>query len=179
MDPLSVTASVIAVAGLAVQSTKAATKVIDGLQEAPQVIVHSRALLSGTEDSLTALTAILKPTRSSSSSSSSSSSTSTHLGAILRDIRPQRALDSTKLLCDNFTKAICQYTAHSRCSALSKGDRVNVSLHESEITRFNRQSNGCQDTITVAVTTVTLLISSRTSENIEQMSPRFAALEQT
>ncbi|KAK8070570.1 hypothetical protein PG997_010773 [Apiospora hydei] len=144
MDPLSATASVIAVAGLAVQSAKAATKVIDGLQEAPQVVVHSRALLSGTEDSLSALTAILKPTSSSNSSSTMS-----------------------------------RYTAHSTSSVLSKRDRVNVSLHESEITQFNRQLNGCQDTITVAITTVTLLISSRTSGDIEQMSSRFTALEKT
>ncbi|KAK8023724.1 hypothetical protein PG993_011790 [Apiospora rasikravindrae] len=173
MDPLSITGSVIAVAGLAVQSAQAATKAIDGLQEAPQVISHSRVLLSGTEDTLRALDGVLR------SNSSNTTTASTHLGAVLRDIRLQRALDSTKSLCDRFTAAISQYTAHSTGPALSKRDRLNVGLHASEIARFNRQLNGCQDTITVAVTAVTLLISSCTSHEVLRMDSRFSALEQT
>ncbi|KAK8037374.1 hypothetical protein PG991_000720 [Apiospora marii] len=170
MDPLSVTASIIAVAGLATQSAKAATKVINGLQEAPQVIAHSKFLLAGTENSLSTLVRVLDPSYSNGSA---------HMGSILSDIRLQRALDTTRDLCDDFTKAISGYTVHSTELSLSKRDRIKVNLHEGQIARFNRQLSGCQDTITVAVTAATLIVSCRTSDDIERMSARFIALEQS
>ena len=48
MDPISLAASVIAVATLAWQSTKAAYNVVDGLVEALNVIANSKQLLSQT-----------------------------------------------------------------------------------------------------------------------------------
>ncbi|KAK7917510.1 hypothetical protein PG985_011118 [Apiospora marii] len=150
MDPLSFTASIIAVAGLATQSAKAATKVIDSLQEAPQVVSHSKFLLAGTEDTLRTLVGVLGPNNSIASA---------HMGSVLSDIRLQRALDSTKELCDGFTKTILGYTAHSTgTGGLSKRDRLKVNLHEGQVARFNRQLSGCQETITVAVTAVTLYV---------------------
>ncbi|KAK8103018.1 hypothetical protein PG984_016164 [Apiospora sp. TS-2023a] len=168
MDPLSVTAGIIAVAGLATQSAKAATKVIDYLHEAPQVVSHSKFLLTRTEDSLSTLVDFLQ----------SDARTSSHLGSVLNDIRLQRALDSTKELCDDFAKAISGYTAHSTdTGSLTKRDRLKVCLHEGQIRQFNRQLSGCQDTITVAITAVTLIVSCHTANEIERMSARFSELE--
>lgn len=122
---------------------------IEGLQEAPQVIAHTKFLLAGTKDSLSTLIGILRPGNSNASA---------HLGSVLSDVRLQRALDSTKDLCDSFTKAISDYTTHSIGLGLSKRDRHKVNLHEGQIARFNRQLSGCQETITVAVTAVTLYV---------------------
>ena len=55
MDPLSVTASMIAIATLAWQSCKAAYDLIDGLAEAPQAINRSKNSLIETQKTLDTL----------------------------------------------------------------------------------------------------------------------------
>jgi len=56
MDPLSLTASVIAIATLAWQSSKAVYDVVDGLMEALNAIANSKRLLSQTQNTLDTLT---------------------------------------------------------------------------------------------------------------------------
>ncbi|KAI8627924.1 hypothetical protein F5Y19DRAFT_158994 [Xylariaceae sp. FL1651] len=168
MDPLSVTASVIAIAGLVTQSAKAVYKVIDGLVDAPQAIANSKTLITGTQNSLDTLTGTLATNQDMQA----------RFGTVLQSINFDKTLASTQELCDGFNTTITKYTSHSTNSSLSKRDRVQVYLHESQIIRFNDQLSGCQRTISLITQTITLIVSHSTSNDIKQLSSRFQAQEQ-
>ncbi|KAI0448496.1 hypothetical protein F5B21DRAFT_497369 [Xylaria acuta] len=59
MDPLSMTASVLAVATLALQSSKAAYDFVNGLTEAPVAVARSKTSLMETQKTLGALQQML------------------------------------------------------------------------------------------------------------------------
>ncbi|KAK6860963.1 hypothetical protein PG995_004599 [Apiospora arundinis] len=168
MDPLSVTASVIAVAGLATQSAKAVYKLIDGLVEAPQTIANSKALVAGTQNSLDTLTGTL----------TTSQDMQARFGCVLRSINLDKTLTSTQELCDKFNTAITKYTRHSADARLSNRDRLLVNLHESQIVQFNNQISGCQRTISLVIETIILIVSYKTSDDVQQLTARFQAQEQ-
>ncbi|KAK8120308.1 hypothetical protein PG999_004428 [Apiospora kogelbergensis] len=168
MDPLSVTASVIAVAGLATQSAKAVYKLIDGLVEAPQTIANSKALIAGTQNSLGTLTGTL----------TTSPNMQARFGSVLRSINIDQTLTFTQKLCDQFNTTIAKCTRHSTDSRLSNRDRLLVNLHESQIVQFNNQISGCQKTISLVIETVTLIVSHSTSDDVQGLSARFQAQEQ-
>lgn len=148
MDPLSLTASVIAIASLAAQSTKAAYTIIDGLVEAPQVIVHSKNILSGTRNTLDTLNHTLI----------TSSKAPSKLESVIRSIKLDDTLRVTQNLCDNFSTTIAQYTSRSTDARLSNRDRVLLSLHESKIAKFNEQLSDCQRTISLVLGSIILCV---------------------
>ncbi|KAI0403998.1 hypothetical protein F4802DRAFT_269776 [Xylaria palmicola] len=168
MDPLSVTAGVIAVAGLATQSAKAAYKVIDGLVEAPQAIAHSKGLITGTQNSLDTLTGALTTNQGMQA----------RFGTVLQSIGFDKTLTSTQELCNRFEATISKYTSHSTDSRFSNRDRWQVKLHESQIIQLNDQLSGCQRTISLITQAITLIVSHSTSNDVEQLSSRFQAQEQ-
>src|SRR5271170_6099994 len=110
MDPLSVTASVIAVATLAWASSKAAYELIDGLVDAPKAIAHSKNLLSETQNTLDSLKDAL----------TSGSEPAGVLGSILQKIRLGVALESTRGVCNEFGETIKGFTSHSTDLRFSK-----------------------------------------------------------
>lgn len=146
MDPLSITASAIAVATLAAQSAKAAYKVIDGLKEAPHAIAHSRTLLSGTQNSLENLTETL----------TNSQHMQAQFGDMLQSIALDKTLHATDELCKGFSATISKYTSRSTDSKFSNRDKVSVILHESRIVKFNEELSDCQGTIHLMTGTITL-----------------------
>ncbi|KAK7991026.1 hypothetical protein PG990_015306 [Apiospora arundinis] len=168
MDPVSITASAIAFAGLVVTSVQAAYKAIDGLAEAPQAIVNAKTLLAGTQDSLNTLTSTLTATRD----------TQAKFGSVLRLIDLGKTLKSTEELCNKFKSKITEYTKHSTDSRFSNRDKITVHIHESEITRFNNQLRGCQTTISLVIETVTLIVTGSISDDVGDLSTRFQAQEQ-
>ncbi|KAI0970712.1 hypothetical protein F4678DRAFT_436049 [Xylaria arbuscula] len=168
MDPLSVTASVIAVAGLAMQSAKAVYKVIDGLVEAPQAIAHSKTLIAGTQNSLDTLSGTLTTNQDMQAG----------FGAVLQSIDLDKTLTCTQELCDRFKTTIMKCTGHSADSRFSNRDRFQLYFQEPQIARLNNQLSGCQRTISLAIETITLIVSHSTSNHITELSARFQAQEQ-
>jgi len=168
MDPVSLTASVIAFSTLAVQSCKATYDLIDGLAGAPQAIANSKTLLSETQKTLDTLgqTLITGP------------ETSSTLTSALRMIELDNTLKSTKSLCDEFSMTIAKFTRHSTESKFSKRDRFTVNFHENEINKFNEQLGGCQRTVSLVLVSINLIVSSHTSEDIERLGDSFRAQEQ-
>jgi hypothetical protein len=126
MDPLSVTAGVIAIATVAWQSCKAAHCLVNALVEAPQAITRAKNSLIETQKTLGALGQTLTTTSESV------------LDPVLRTIQLDATLASTQHLCDEFTAAITRYTSHSTEERFSKRDRIMANFHESKITRLNR-----------------------------------------
>ncbi|KAH7012280.1 uncharacterized protein B0I36DRAFT_256853 [Microdochium trichocladiopsis] len=168
MDPLSITASAIAVATLAAQSTKAIYQAIDGLAEAPHAIAHSKTLLAGTQTALDSLIGTLTTTQD----------TQARLGSVLRPLELDQTLLSTQQLCDKFGTTITKYTSRSTDARFSSRDRILVNFHESQIIRFNQELGDCQKTISLVLGTITLIVSSGTSDNLQQLSKQFQAHEQ-
>lgn len=146
MDPLSVTASMIAVAGLATQSVKAIYKAIDGLVEAPHAIARSKTLVAGTQSSLDTLARTLIVNEDMQ----------VRFGSVLQSINLHETLLYTQELCDRFNTTITKYTSHSTDSRFSSRDRFLVNLHEPQIVQFNDQLSGCQRTITLVLEAITL-----------------------
>lgn len=147
MDPLSVTASIIAVATLAAQSTKVAYQAIDGLVEAPQAIAHSKTLLAGTQTALDGLKGTLTTRQDPQA----------RLGSVLQALELEQALRSTQQLCETFGTTIAKYTSRST-ERFSSRDRILVSFHESQIMRFNQQLGDCQKTLSLVIGTITLYV---------------------
>ncbi|OBT56259.1 hypothetical protein VE04_05108 [Pseudogymnoascus sp. 24MN13] len=175
MDPLSVTAGAISIATFALQSCMAAHELVGRLTEAPKTIAHSKKLLSETHNTLEGLRDTLI----------SGSESTFVLDSVLQNINLSIALKSTQSVCDEFGETIKGFTKHSTDLRFSSRDRLAVSFHESKISRFNQQLGECQSTISLALVSInlqvlrsmTLIISSRTSEDIQGLDGRFTAQE--
>ncbi|KAL3963000.1 hypothetical protein ACCO45_004523 [Purpureocillium lilacinum] len=182
MDPLSVTASVIAIATATLQSAKALYIVVDGFAGAPHAVSQSKSLLSQTQATLGTLTQTLE-----------GNSASAAVSSILEETVLIKALESTESLCQSFTTALTSLTSHSTESHFSKRDRFIVHLNESKINRLNRDLANCQRTISMVLSSITLygsnifirgalltldrILSSHTSKDIDQLRTQFDAQE--
>jgi len=166
MDPLSVTASVIAVATAALQSAKALYDFVDGIVDAPHSVSQSKGLLSQTQTTLGTLTRTLETNSASSA-----------VGSVLKEIELGKALDSTQSLCKEFATALTRFTSHSTDLRFSTRDRFIVQFNESKIKRLNRDLADCQRTITMVFSSITLIVSNHTSGNIDQLRTQFDTQE--
>lgn len=145
MDPLSLTASIIAVTTLAWQSSKATCDLVGTIKDAPSVISDSKHILTETLNTL----AVLKNTAESTSE--------THvLDSILQTISLQGLIESTTGVCEEFNQAITAATTHSTGLELSKRDRLAVGFREAKFARLNQRLGDCQRTVSGAVVSIIL-----------------------
>lgn len=145
MDPLSVTAGVIAVATAALQSAKALYDAVDGLEDAPHSISQTKGLLVLTQNTLGTLSQTLKANPAPGV-----------IDSALKEIQLTKALESTASFCQVFTTAIEKLTSHSTDLRFSKRDRFLVYFNESKVNRLNKDLSRCQRTILVALSSITL-----------------------
>ncbi|KAI8633879.1 hypothetical protein F5Y19DRAFT_462118 [Xylariaceae sp. FL1651] len=157
MDPLSVTASAIAVTSLAWQSCKAAYELVDGMIEAPEAIAKSRSSLIETQKALDALHKLLE--------------TPSERAYVLESI-------STKRVCDDFTATITRFTSHSTEGRFSKRDRLMISFSDAKIDKCNRNLGDCQRTMSMVVGSINLVITTQTADDIRQLDVRFQNQEE-
>lgn len=148
MDPLSVTAGVIAIATFALQSSKAAYDFISGLAEAPQTIARSKAALHETQKTLGALQQML----------TTASEPPNAIEAVLRTIGLDETLKTMKNLCDRFIDTIANFTSHSTAGRFSKRDRFAVIMNESKIVKFNEELGNCQRTVSMVIVSINLYV---------------------
>lgn len=183
MDPLSVTASAVALATAALQSAKALHDLVDGLADAPHSVSHSKNLLSQTQTTLGTLARTLETNCAPDT-----------VDSVLKEIELNKVLESTKSICQGFTAAMTRVTSHSTDSHFSKRDRLVVYFKDTKINKLNRDLADCQRTITMVLSSITLyrshsfnretpltqnrIVSSRTSGNIDQLRTQFATQEQ-
>ncbi|KAI1119516.1 hypothetical protein F5Y14DRAFT_6313 [Nemania sp. NC0429] len=168
MDPLSVTASVIAITTFALQSSKAAYDFVSGLAEAPQAIAKSKASLHETQKTLGALQQML----------TAASEGPNAIEAVLQSIELDETLKMTKRLCDRFIESIASYTSHSTAEQFSKRDRLAIVFRESKIVKFNEELSDCQRTVSMVVVSINLIITTRTADEVGRVADRFRAQEQ-
>ncbi|KAK7422974.1 hypothetical protein QQX98_001264 [Neonectria punicea] len=164
MEALGATSSVIAIATLAWQSSKAAFDIANGLVEAPIIMDDSKRRLLETQNVLDLLqTQLLSPTGSPQ-----------FLDSLLQKVKLDRSLQLTQALCDDFQVKLKGYTKHSSGSKFSNRHRLVVNFHESTIRRFNTElSNGCYG-LTTVLTSLNLILSSQMSDNIDDLAESLA-----
>jgi len=147
MDPLSVTASVLAIATFAWQSCKAAYELIDGLSEAPETITKCKTSLIETQRALEGLHETLTLNDSTGA-----------LQSVLQTIKLDGALRSAQSLCDDFAKIIKKLTYHSADGKLRMRNRVMIHLQESKIQKLNKELGDCQRTISLVLASINLYV---------------------
>ncbi|KAK4174680.1 hypothetical protein QBC36DRAFT_347746 [Triangularia setosa] len=152
MDPLSVTAGVVALATAALQSAKALCDLIDGLVDAPHSVLYSKSLLSQTQ---------------------------TTLGTLARTLKNELVYYNLQPICQGFTPTMIRVTSHSTDSRFSKHDGLVVYFKDTKMSKLNRDLVHCQRTITMVLSSITLtgFVSSHTSGNIDQLRTQFATQE--
>ena len=147
MDPLSITANVLALATVALKSSKVLYGLVDGLADAPNSVSQTKSLLSQTQNTLGALTRTLE---------TSSESEPVALGSVLEETELSKALESTNSTCQAIAATVTKFTKHSTDSHFSKRDRVAVYLQEPRMSKLNKDLADCQRTITMVLSSVTL-----------------------
>ena len=146
MDPLSVTAGVIAVMTAALQSCRVAYNAIDKLKEAPQVIAKSKSSLLK-QKSLDTLQQVIWTTSEPSV-----------LDSLLQKIDLKGTLTSVHGLCDEFAAAIEASTRHSTEGTFSKRDRVRTTFHEPKLMKLGRTLIDYQQTVSLVVVSINLWV---------------------
>ena len=178
---LGVTASVIAVTTLAWDSSKRLYELVDGLNNAPEAISHTKANLSTTQNALQTLEHNLTTEKSGA------------FDALLQRLRVAAVLESSHKECDRFSRKIETYTKHSKDATFSKRDRFIVNFHESEIKQFNGRLQDHRQVIMLVTTSMNLYVSSQnilplrltrsrilskaSSADVQQLSERFIRQE--
>lgn len=76
--------------------------------------------------------------------------------SILNEIQLGKALESITAFCQAFTAAIARLTSHSTESGFRKRDRFLVYFNEAQMARLNRDLSGCQRTLTMALSSITM-----------------------
>lgn len=145
MDPLSVTASVIAITTATLQSAKALSNAIDGLVDAPRAISQTKSLLSQTETTLGMLTKTLE-----------ANSATGAVDLVLKEIELDRALEYTATFCGVFMATVTRLTAHSTDTQFSRRDRCAIYFKESKLNKLNKDLAGCQRTISMVLSSIIL-----------------------
>ena len=145
-EALSVTAGVISVATLAWESSKKLYELIDKLRVLPKAITHTKSILSITQNAIETLKVDL------------ATGDSALFDAVLQRFRMAETLEGSRKECDALRQKIETYIKHSKDGTFGKRDRLTVSLHESEINRFNSRLRDHQQPITLVTTSMSLYV---------------------
>ena len=124
MDPLSITASVITVAGLAYKSTKALYEAIETIKDAPEFFETLNKDVKGLNN---VLKAILEVIEDKEKAASLPAAQVTCLKAL------ELPLQNCHEASDAFKAKIEKFTAHSSESHTSKRDRIHLHFKKDEI----------------------------------------------
>jgi hypothetical protein len=145
MDPMSVTASVIGIAAVALHSTKRMMELIDGIQGAPQAVKALSRDLSALEKVLQKLNDVL------GHPDFQENERRTELATLLQD-----PLDNCTLALDDISLAIRPYTKLSGTLGKSKWRGFTWSFREKEIATLQRMLMSYKSSLTMAVAVANL-----------------------
>jgi len=139
-DPLSVTASIIAVAGLAYSSSKALSELISTIQDAPQVFQELNQYLAALSKVLEALKANLngRDTRLSESQI-----------VCLQEAKP--TLEGCDLACKDFKTKLKGLTIHSHDGRRSFRDSIKLHFQNKSIADFRMRLAGWKESLSLAL----------------------------
>jgi hypothetical protein len=144
-DPLSVVASVVGITTAALQTVQFLSQTIDNIKDVPDTIKSVRADLQAVEPVLCNLhTALQRDDKQ----------------IVLSD-QIQPAVENCNRACTAFQSVLDRWMRHSTADKIFWMDRWNVGLFgQDRIKTFKGQLNDCKGTLSVALSTATLYVSS-------------------
>jgi Fungal N-terminal domain of STAND proteins len=140
-DPVGLTASIIAVAGLAYQSGKTLYELLNGIQNAPRT-------LQALNEDLSAIQHLLKSIKSAMEDSSDNSF-SNGVKQCLEEAKP--ALTGCGKACDEFAEKIGKIMSHSDENRTSTRDRIKLQFQEKDILAFRYRIGSYKATLKIAL----------------------------
>jgi hypothetical protein len=147
-DPLSVTAGVIAVAGLAYSSAKALNEAIASFLNAPKVLRDIGKDLGILQNLLQALQQPLDGVPNADLSNDQK--------ACFESLKP--ALEACKGMCDDFTLKLSKMTSHSQADKVSWRDRARLHFNEKDVALLQSDLEKHKQTVDVAIGVATLYV---------------------
>lgn len=145
-DPVGLTASIIAIAGLAYQRSKALYELLNGIQNAPKT-------LQVLNDDLSAIQHLLKSIRSAMEDSSDDSF-SNSVKKCLEEGKP--ALVECGKACDEFAEKMGKIMSHSDANHTSARDRIKLQFQEKDILAFRYRIGSYKATLNIALSLTSL-----------------------
>jgi ABC-type transport system involved in cytochrome bd biosynthesis fused ATPase/permease subunit len=146
-DPLSITASVIAVTTLAYTSSKMLYQTISGIQDAPEALAHLKTDVETLCDTIHSLQQGFEGKDADAALSESQKSN-------LREIKP--TLEACHNACNAFKAKVDKLTHRSTEGHVSWRDRLKIQFQEKEVTAFQARLGSYKSTLAIAVEFATL-----------------------
>ena len=144
-DPLSVSAGVIAVAGLAYSSSKALYELISTIRDAPQVFQNLNQYIAALSQTLNALKTNVDGCGAKLSVSQI---------AYLQEVKP--TLEGCDLACKDFKTKIERLTVHSQDGRRSFRDGIKLNFQNKSIADFQMRLVGWKESLALALDIVLL-----------------------
>jgi len=145
-EAIGLTASIIAIAGLAYQSSKTLYELLDGIQNAPKT-------LQGLSEDLSAISHLLKSI-TSAMEDSSDDSFSNGVKKCLEEVKP--ALAGCGKTCDEFREKMAKIMSHSDEEHTSKRDRIKLQFEQKDIVAFRYRLGSYKATLNIALSLASL-----------------------
>ncbi|KAF2686546.1 hypothetical protein K458DRAFT_476409 [Lentithecium fluviatile CBS 122367] len=154
MDPLSITASIVGITTAAIQSVQFLTKTVDNIKEAPNTVKDVGTDLRAVQPVLQSLAKALQDGSEQ---------------IVLSD-QIRCAVENTDRACTAFQSRVERWMKHSTEDKLFWMDRWKVGLFGVEhIKTFRGQLSDCKGTLSVALSTATILTTSRQENLMKEM----------
>lgn len=141
-DPLSITASVIAVARLAYLSTQTLHQTISAIHDAPEVFAHLETDIETLSETIRSLQQELEKKDADVGLSDAQKSN-------LREIKP--ALKACHVACNAFKGKVDRVMRHSKDGHTSLWDRLKLQFQEQEIGAFQARLASYKSTLAIAL----------------------------
>ncbi|OQE37119.1 hypothetical protein PENCOP_c010G00463 [Penicillium coprophilum] len=155
MDPFSLTAGAVGITAFALSSISNLRQLLDGLEEASNVLQDVKFNLEAIQRPLSALTDL----------QISDGKTYAETRKVLEETGVAEAVNKCGQTCAEFTKKLEKWTKHSSATKLSLRDRLSVGLWNKEkLQTFKTQVATCQAIVQLAIDSAQLVILVR-SEN--------------
>ena len=174
-DPLSVTAGVIAVAGLAYSSAKVLKEMIASFSNAPKLLQNIGEDLQVLQSLIQALQQPLDGVLDADLSDDQK--------ACFESLKP--ALEACKRTCDDFVSKLSKMTSHSRADSVSWWDRARLHFNEKDVALLKSDLEIHKQTVDVTIGVATpyvwsqgcVLLCSRTDSSRKTVSRNHDALQ--
>ena len=140
-DPVGLTASIIAIAGLACQSGKTLYELLNSIQNTPRT-------LQALNEDLSAIQHLLKSIKSAMEDSSDNSF-SNGVKKCLEEAKP--ALTGCGKACDEFAEKIGKIMSHSDENRTSRRDRIKLQFQEKDILAFRYRIGSYKAMLNIAL----------------------------
>jgi len=145
-EAVGLTASIIAIAALAYQSSKTLYELLDGIRNAPKT-------LQGLNEDLSAISHLLKSIKSAMEDSSDDSF-SDGVKKCLEEVKP--ALTGCGKTCHEFKEKMGKIMSHSDEKHTSKRDRIKLQFEEKDILAFRYRLGSYKATLNIALSLASL-----------------------